>query len=843
MSRRDLLRLAGASVPAIVFPDLARAQGVQSVPLIIVISDLGAATDPALARAILSEFDTRGIPVTVVLDRTALTSGGAAAQGAFLREIADRESGLLDLAVPVGAMAGIRRYFQMREAGALRASLGNGLGAAASRRVMTLFDLSDAGGVDLPAFRSAGFRILIRPQDGTDPTAEFVGRGQLSLQGGPLLALAGDHATVLARLDQTLGARRGGLLTLSLAGLEADRAGPMRDLAATMAERIGAAAGAGALHVTRPTDYLLQFGPPRMTEVALVLPAPPPGADAAALQAFAAMLAETGISFTLVSDVRPPWLPAEAGLVAPWPPGPGARPLPVGPHPLAVVLQAPVPPDDLPPVSVVVRAGATDRGATGLGPDGRLHIAAEDWATLSARGWPVCDSIALLIGPGDLATPVQRTAILRQLLAASAQNRTRFLTLRDLADQLLAPDAPHVRLWSTALRQRTDPPTATPLSPEDRDRLRADAGAAWSFIDRFTSPDTGLCAGTVEQGPVLRINREATYWDLASQMQGIVAAARLGLIPATEARARLSLMAGNLPLVEIDGNALPAAMFLTAGSLEITRPGFDICDAGRFLIALRLAVESGLLPAETATGIGASWNLRAAVIDGRPHSHDGTGWRDTTMSHCTPYVAPAFADLGLPLRSPYPRLSGAATADLRMSLLYAVAAMGSFGTEPLLLQAIEGAPTPEADYLSDVLFDAQLGWFEETGRFKCVSEIPLNRAPWFTYQGLRIDRLGAEAWTIVSPDRSAAFQTEAFRQSIELLSAKSAYLWAAVHPHPYSRALLQLIRDKARIDGFGFAVGVLAETLLPVENYSDVNTNGIILSAIDFLLRKTAQTD
>ncbi len=104
-------------------------------------------------------------------------------------------------------------------------------------------------------------------------------------------------------------------------------------------------------------------------------------------------------------------------------------------------------------------------------------------------------------------------------------------------------------------------------------------------------------------------------------------------------------------------------------------------------------------------------------------------------------------------------------------------------------------------------------------------------------QGLRVDRYGPEAWTILSRDDASAFQTQAFRQDIELLSAKSAYLWAAVYPHPYSTRLLRLIRDKARIDGLGFSVGVHTATLLPMENYSDLNTNGVILAAIATMLR------
>lgn len=837
VSRRKFVSFGVSFLPVVVFESSALAQTDRFYTLMIVFKNIGAVRDPDLLRDVLMEFFNRGIPVTVTLEAASMRSGPQDNLNAMMRDLAASQGGLIELVAPVADMTGQHRYFQMRAAGALRHTITADLGAEAARQVATLVDHTQEGGVDLPAFRSAGFRILLRPEGDGDFTAEFVGRGQLVLSGGTVLPLSGDMSRVSESLEAVLSERRDGLLLLSLADLHDIDAAEARQLAAALADKLAAAALAGTLHLTRPKDYLLQFGPAQLTEVALLLLPPEPDGQADAVRSMATMLDENGIAFSLVAASRPDWLPGQAGRVDSWPGPAGAGIPPRGDHPAVVLLTEQVAEPDLPPVSVVLRETVWGSLPTALRADGRLHIEVEDWATISARGWPTSESIAVMIRPGDIATPMQRAALMRRLLAVVADGETRFLTLGTLADQLLAPDPLHERLWSTLHRQVTDPPSPAVLSLAERGRLLKDARVAWTFIDRFTDPTTGLCAGTVQDGQARRINREATYWDMASQMQGIVAAARMGIIQRDEASERLALMVDHLPTVSLDGHLLPPAVFETGGG-GVVRQSFDICDTGRFLIALDLTVRSGLLPGTSAAALVESWDLAASIMEGRPHNHDGRAWHDTSMSHCTPYIAPVFGDLGLPLVSPYPAIAEDASADSKMALLSAVAAMGSYGTEPLLLQAIERGPTPESTFLADVLFDAQLDWFETTGQLKCVSEIPLNIAPWFTYQGLRVDRLGAEAWTILSSGDTPAFQTREFQQRIELLSAKSAYLWAAVHPHPHSSRLLNLMREKARIEGFGFSVGIYTASLEPMENYSDLNTNGVILAAIATMLHK-----
>jgi hypothetical protein len=340
----------------------------------------------------------------------------------------------------------------------------------------------------------------------------------------------------------------------------------------------------------------------------------------------------------------------------------------------------------------------------------------------------------------------------------------------------------------------------------------------------------------VQQGPVAIVNREATMWDLASQLHGIRVAAQLALIPRDEAVERVRLLLQHLPVNDIDGLRLPTAMFRTDDLSPVAR-GFDVCDLGRFLVALGALVDAGLVDQAGADAILAGWDLAATVAGGHPFSHLGGSWRDTTLSHCTPYIRHGMDRWGFVLSSPHPGLAGGTATDRDIAFLYDVAAIGIVGVEPVLLDIVELGGDRQSGLIADVLFDAQLDWFETTGQLKCASEAPLNFPPWFSYQGLRLGVLGEAAWTVRGLGGAADYDTAEFRARAELLSTKSAYLWSANRAHPWCDRLLALIRDKTRIEGLGFSVGVFTSTMQAMPGYTDLNTNGVILTAIGHVLR------
>jgi hypothetical protein len=441
------------------------------------------------------------------------------------------------------------------------------------------------------------------------------------------------------------------------------------------------------------------------------------------------------------------------------------------------------------------------------------------------------------VGSADIERPVQRNRLLRDLVTPAQNGEVTFHSLEGLAEDLTAAEPVLSRYWSARRRAVSDPPRSGAVDAAERERLLQDATLAWTYVESLTHPATGLCPGTVQGGRTPYTNWDVTLWDLGSQLQAIIAAKRLDLIAADDARGRATMLIRNIPSAIIDGKTLPPAIF-RADSSRIVRSDFDGCDFGRFLVALQMAVADGLVDEDSSAGLLGGWDLEAVARDGRLWSYGGRRWIDVTASHCPLYLGPAFEAIGLPLDLPYPPVGQTLSPEDCIRTLYAAAAIGAFGTEPILYGAVELGRDLRSDLLAAVLFDAQLGWYETTGELRCVSEAALSFPPWFLYQGLQVARSGPEAWILSSRSADPQFSEEPFLRQAEVVSAKAAYLWAAAYPHSHSDRLVAAIRAKAKIEGLGFAVGIRAATGLPLENYTDLNTNGVILSAIAAILAR-----
>lgn len=838
LSRRMLLKSATAfplSVrSAFAAGDLREADAAGKT-LFLMLDQIDHALAPALVTQALELFFQRGIPVALVLDDFARAAPAGDDRDAFLHQIGDiatRETGLFEIVLAHESNDAPERYFQLRNAAALRQRVaGSGLGRAMGAQagtLVSLIDISPSPTLNPYAFRAAGFRIHIRPAQGAQGGDGAPGSrvapldwGLLAIEGGSSAAITDDPAAVLNR---ALGGDGDQLLTLSFGDAAALAPDALLAACAAWADRLQNAFWNGEVFVTRPVDYLLQGNPGASKYVALLLDRTGADAGGDAMSAFAETLEQEGFAATILSREATAGCVAVAGG-----PPPGAQP-----DPTCIFAPDLASAASFPNAEIVVLAAGAPGGWSGQRADGSFQIALSrpGHASFGERlgADPMSDQVEL-IDPSRVATPIQRRLLLGQLMDARRDGRVHFYSLRGFMQAIVAPDPVLRRLWSTRRRQVSDPARDAPR--RDTDRLLDDARLAWRYIDRFSDDKTGLCGGTAS---VSTLNRALTLWDVASQLFAILSARDLKIIAQDEARARVRLILDNMPVTRIDDLPLPPALF-RANTLTPVKPGYDACDTGRFLIALDALVAAGLAGADQAASLLGRWDLAATIRDRRVFSHARGEWVDRNQSHCTPYTRRGFAAWGMEVDTPYPALTQPASGDARMRLLYKAAFLGQIGTEPFLLEAVEHRQSPQSRYLSDVLFDAQLGWFEQTGKLKCVSEAPLNFDPWFIYQGLRIDRTGEDAWGITTQNKFARYATPEFRARVELISAKSAYLWAAAYPHPYSDRLVDLIRSKARIEGLGFSVGVFASSLEPMQGYSDLNTNGIILTAIARMLR------
>ncbi len=824
ISRRSLL-LAGAISPLAAVPNWAFSAENTAKTLFVVLDSLDATLPPALAAQVLGVFFAAGIPLGATL-RCAPTAAGNNAFVDLFKTTLAQEPGLFEIVLDITPEVEAERYFRLRAAIDLRDCLLSGPPASSAPPIVSLLSRSPEVRLDPFALRAAGFRIQLHPKlDETHSIVpspsqyEAIDWGVASLKGGDIAAIL---APPMAVFPQTGTSSAAQVLYLSFAAVGKVSAEALLAQCQQWAARLQTAMRSENTFLTRPMDHLLQGHPGASKYVGLVLDTTK---NPATMAAFASRMAAANLPFTTLTATNT----APSG---------DCVLLPDQAATARCVLQ---PADGhFPYTAADIVLHPTDASAFGpdfwSGPrrDGRFHAAVQmdGVASFAQRleADPLTD-IIFRVGPAHVATPVQQDALLAAFIQARQDGKAHFYSVQGFVTQTAAPDPVLKRFGETRRRQASDPPAPHALTAQQREALLTDARLAWRFIARYSDEETGICAGTVQAGSKNIVNQAVTLWDVASQLNGIQAAHALALIPQTEAMARVARVLAHVPAANIGGAMLPPALF-NANTATSLRPEFDACDTGRFLIALNRVVAAGLASSQQASTLLETWDLEAAIQNRRPFNFEKGRWRDVSRSHCTHYARNGYKAWGLEVASPYPALGNAPTGDQHIRLLYEAGRIGHFGAEPVLLEGLELGYSPEAKYLSDVLFAAQISWFERTGRLKCVSETVLNFEPWFAYQGLRVDRSGEEEWVLSTISGDTSHQTRAFFEKADIISSKAAYLWAALYPHPYSDRLVALIRDNARIEDVGFSVGVFSQSQQAMQGYSDVNTNGVILAAI-----------
>ena len=816
-SRRGFIAAGGATIlPLFWGSRKVSAQDVDS-PTLICLVGVTEETSPNLVDEIARRFISRGMPVSCALD----TTGGAGFDSPVGRQIealATSETGLFEVVAQVHESGEDRRYFHMRRAARLRASLTKGQADdplhVLGGKIITVFDPAQDEELDHVAYRGARFRVFLRPHLSDQKTrVNSKGREQIEISGGRFVDFTNpSNSLPLSRTDAI-----GGPIYIPVdvaAGL------PLADVVAVidaLAERLQTASREGAIFTTRPSDFLLQKEAYPAPSLSVVLSYGEADGEDGPLAQFAQGLDAANIPYTRISKDALGRCDGDGDCIR----------------------LASDPNTDLAGTTqIVVLPPATAEAYWGVRADGRYQIASHGGGDLPAETLlpmdPLAD-MAIIITAENVSTYIKRAFLINRLQTMRREGRAKLFSLRDMVAHLFAQEPVLDHFHRTRSLLASLPQGRPEVTETARKVLLEDAALAWSFITRWSHSVTGLCAGTVLAGAGGRVNREATLWDVASQMRGIMAAQAIGIIDKADARDRLETMMQHLPTVTIAGAQLPPARF-SSSTGRVISADFDVCDMGRFLNALFAAKEGGFIAEETAKKVTGMWDLHRVVQDGKPHDV-AKGWFVAKhLSHCTAYLRYGFAQLGLEITSPYVDDFQGSETDQQIRFLYRAASIGHFGTEPALLHEIEIGGDDPTSYLARVLFAAQVKWHEKTGQFKSASETLLDFEPWFSYQGIRFDRKLDESWVVAVTPSASAFRTPEFRARAEVISAKSAFLWAATVPHPYAKNLLTFIREKTKFDGEGFSAGVYTQTQEPMTRYSDVNTNGVILSAIAHML-------
>ncbi|MEH6834768.1 MULTISPECIES: DUF3131 domain-containing protein [Falsihalocynthiibacter] len=849
ISRRNLMLQLGIQLPAMVaLPSISRAESpYKSFQLIL--TGITSTTPPDSLLALLEPFVSANIPVSCIVSPEIATGTllpDSSLAGYLRRFIADYPA-QIEIVLKAPTLSERPYYFQSRMATQARRALEDGLVTAQSdhqltRSVLTVANFGTSGRYQPGGVRAAGFRtVLSLPESGIEPADSRWDQSVLHIFGGMHFGLNESFDSIKNALTASIQDDTRSLLALSLEGLTPENSGLAAQRMTKIASLISEFSLARQIVPTTPTDYHVRASPDPETVIGLRLDVTgkpdEPGGEAAL--ELAEWLRAHNFHFTVAGEHAQSWQ-EDGGDVCPLAGQSSDESLgncrmlgdesdqkntPRVPPRIAMV---PFPEIDL--------IAGVDHQAS-LHPP-RLHFIDEtNSSSQAASKIGILEDTVLVLDQKSYRNAAQRQrtiAIINRLKHHSGYWITDVATL---ADQILPADSLSSVYHQTQEIMHSEQLAFAQSEQLDRDLLLRDAKLAWRYFKRFTNAETGLISSTTYLvDDVNTFFDYATMWDIGSQLLGMVAAVKLDLMSLTELNSWAERIIEGLPAVTIQGLQLPGSFVHVAYEEEPT-PSFNTCDTGRLLNAFhQLRTFSPALNDLIEQKV-ASWSLKETIHDGRMHDVSEPLTYDRFISHCTNYAARGYAAFGIAAQSPYAPLDGRTDADAVIELLFSASKIGSIGAEPLLLEGVELCFTPETQYLADMLFSAQLEDNQTTGTMRCVSESPIDMAPWFTYQGYSIDDF-ANPWRVQVISDDDQYTQPDFLRSIEVVSVKAAYLWAATHPHEYSHALVDYVRSRARIENFGFSPGIYMKNGLPMAGYSDLNTNGIILEAIAHILKK-----
>ena len=358
---------------------------------------------------------------------------------------------------------------------------------------------------------------------------------------------------------------------------------------------------------------------------------------------------------------------------------------------------------------------------------------------------------------------------------------------------------------------------------------------AWQYFDRWQkkykglAPATGWLEGRQMQGYPF-----ATMWDVASMIMATVTAQRLGFISQQRFEETIARILNFVRAARYKRGSsfLPATEHPLKGTGG-ARGGFDSADTGRLLIALKVLDQVTNQQFEVSK-IVSSWDLGATIIEGKMHDLLGRKATSVHNNSYAQYASEGYRLWGYPVLPIYKEANPLSNMDATLRFMEELQEYGRIATEPITTEQIEVGSSDHGTLAADLLFAAQITRHRETGILTCVSEGPADRAPWFTYQGYQLRLDGGGSWEVDQPPGSKPL-SEKRKQGLRTISTKGCFLWLAARPGKYSRKLYDTACTAGLANGLGFASGIYENTLKATV-HADVNTNGIILEAILYIL-------
>ena len=841
INRRNLLVQLGIQLPVLIAGPAAANAQLPFKSFHLVLSDVSAATPPGGFLAILEPFMRAKIPISCIV--TPETASGmihpSSELAGYLRHLVARDPAQIEVIIQTPHLGDRPYYFQSRRATQARRAFEDALFLPQSRTalahsVLTVANTGTTMDYQLGGVRAAGFRTaLTLPQSGTKPVDSHWDQGVLHIFGGMHFGLSAPFFAIEQMLKQSIRDDPRSLLNLSINGLTSENVRPTVAHMSRIAALVSELTDTGKIVPTTPTDYHSRVMPDADTVIGLRLNVsgrPDEQKNLGALE-LAQWLRAHEFAFTVAGKDALDWSEFSSDTCI-------SEETTRRDDQGRCELRDSAMPDQevafaLPPKVMMNALPMKDRIA---GVDNNATLHPPRFAFVDTQNTPLVPAIRLLedtvlvLDANSYSTAAQRQKTTNFISALSHRAGFQITDVTTYADKIWPRDSIcRVYLQTQEVMHRERAALAE-YEPLNHDLIRRDAALAWRYLKRFTNAKTGLIPSTVSLGGGdATFYNYATMWDIGSQLFGMIAAVKLELMAMEELNQWATLIIDRLPTVIVQGLRLPSAI-IHVGAEEEPDQAFNTCDVGRLLNAFHSLAE---FSPELKDGIAekvASWSLQETIQNGRAHDMTAHQSSDHFLSHCSDYAARGYAAFGIAADSPYAPLNGRADADKLNALLFSASEIGIIGAEPLLLEGVELGFTPQSQYLADMLFAAQLEDNRNTGTMRCVSESPINRFPWFTYQGYDIGDID-DPWKVQVISDDKALKHPDFLRAIEVVSVKAAYLWAATHPHSYSNALVAHARSRARIADFGFSPGIFLKTGHPMEGYSDLNTNAIILEA------------
>ena len=883
MDRRTFLSRVILGGTAAISPAWRAATAATTFPGILLIDGVTPSTQAPGLFSFLDPIVSQNIPVAIVVksDRETWEKSPSDADLMRLlsRLVADYP-GLVDLALEVPALASLQPFLRMRSASiarnrfrqALVAATGDGARVAAPKTIVSQLPGDETPILD--GLRSAGFlNSILLPQDGTPLDIWRNSDGTQQINGGwrlPSLPTGEDIAATLSKATSQEGP------VVFAARFPDDllqEADAFFDQGAVLGDGFRRNLISSRNYLILPSELRVRSGAVFSRHLVLCVDEGEAGAQSDALMA---SLTAAGVPFTAITtpSADAPQAPdaasAEAGANAPhrcvrisapkggkWQaardlvfgdlaPGGDLRPprsdtcAALGDGDAASAGQG-----EHAGFDIVFNTAKEGKRLSGFDEYGALRVNASltldgpysgvSAKTLRARIEAAAspnEDVVLVIKQDGFRTPDGATALVEAIAALGKSDQFNVLSLEQYRAAVSVKSEP-ARLLRVAQRWPARQP-AGDIPAAERDLLIEEARLAWSYVEQFTDPDTGLVPATawIEQGKPQSYNF-STMWDTGSLILAILSAHSIGLLDDTGFSERINAVLGGLATGVFNGLRLPKGLAPTDGK-DGGHDKYNASDTARLLVSLHL-LETYSEKDLGIRGILDGWDLNQTIRDGVPLTARGKSLVSSYRSNYAAYIARAFGLWGFPVQSPYSDPQPGASFDQRVEILHDVAEFGPIGAEPHLLEAVELGASGLANAAAEALFAAQVEEYLSTGKLVCVSEGPINRDPWFVYQGFQIGE-DEDKWTAETLDPSPRFETKGFIRAVEMLNSKAAFLWTVYRPGAYSDLLIAEVREKAKIASLGFSPGIFHVTGGPDQAYSDINTNGIILQAIAYRL-------